>query len=180
MPNDTIEKVELVITAPEPFGNVLMYRMRCRSTLGVLTQLVAQSRKSVIISAPYFQEGYGLSDGPLADSLRSALMRGVNADVLSTGKSLGTLNVALLRREAKGILRLFRPQANIKNARILGSHAKFCVVDGDRAYVGSANMTGPGLADHFEMGLLIGGKIPRQIEEFWNYSIEIGLFKLIG
>jgi phosphatidylserine/phosphatidylglycerophosphate/cardiolipin synthase-like enzyme len=169
-------QVQLVITAPEPYGAALAYRMRCRMTLGVLTQLLAQAKKYVVIAAPFMQAGYGLSRGALADALRAALQRGVNIDVVSTGRSLQTLDMDSLRKDVRGNLRLFQPKANITDEYRLGSHAKFCIADGERAYVGSANLTGPGLSEHLEMGLLVQGDVAQQIDEFWRYSVEIEMF----
>ena len=168
--------VELVITAPEPYGAALAYRTRCRTTLGVLTQLLAQAQKYVVFAAPFLQSGYGLSDGPLAEAMRSALQRGVNVDVVSTAQGLKTLNATRLQRDAQGLLRLFQHYANIEDERNIGSHAKFCIVDETWAYVGSANLTGPGLSRHLEMGLLVQGDVARKIYECWTYSLEIGLF----
>jgi phosphatidylserine/phosphatidylglycerophosphate/cardiolipin synthase-like enzyme len=142
----------------------------------VLTQLLAQSKERVVISAPFLQQGYGLSSGPMATALHAALKRGVTVDVVSTRRSLDTLNVDALRQEAQGRLRLFCPAANVTDETRLGSHAKFCVVDGQRAYVGSANLTGPGLSEHLEIGLLVQGKVAEQIEDLWLYSLEIGIF----
>jgi phosphatidylserine/phosphatidylglycerophosphate/cardiolipin synthase-like enzyme len=73
-------------------------------------------------------------------------------------------------------LRLFRPAVNVEDEERLGSHAKFCVADGQSAYIGSANLTGPGLSEHLEIGLLVKDQTAKQIEEMWHYSIEIGLF----
>jgi len=81
-------QVQLVITAPEPYGAALAHRMRCRMTLGVLTQLLAQAKRYVVIAAPFMQAGYGLSSGTLADALQAALQRGVNVDVAGTGQGL--------------------------------------------------------------------------------------------
>lgn len=39
--------------------------------------------------------------------------------------------------------------------------------------------TGPGLTSQVEMGVLIRGAIARQIEDFWDYAVEIGLFLLV-
>lgn len=172
--------VDLVITPPEPFGAALAERTGCRVTLGVLTQLLAQAQARVVISAPYLQQGYGLSSGPMADALRAALRRGISVDVVSTGRSLDTVDTAWLRQDAQGTLRLFRPAANVTDEMRLGSHAKFCVADGRRAYVGSANLTGPGLSEHLEIGLLVRGKVAKQIEELWFYSVEIGMFVKVG
>jgi phosphatidylserine/phosphatidylglycerophosphate/cardiolipin synthase-like enzyme len=165
-----------VITAPEPYGAELAYRMRCRTTLGVLIQLLAHAQQTVIIAAPFFQAGHGISEGPLADALRQALRRGVNVDILSTGQSLEALDRTHLIDGARGRLRLFRPHANVLDAERLGSHAKFCLADGRAAYVGSANLTSPGLYAQFEMGLLVQGSTSRQISHFWAYCIEAGLF----
>lgn len=134
-----LQEIELVITVPEPYGTSLAYRTRCRTTLGVLTQLLAQSREHVIIAAPFMQAGHGLSDGPLAMAFRSALRRGVQVDVVSSGLSLVTLDRDRLQREAFGCPRFFRPAPNLLDDQRLGSHAKFCVADGESAYVGSAN-----------------------------------------
>src|SRR5512136_2264985 len=123
MLNDPNPLVQLVITAPEPYGAALAHRMRCRMTLGVLTQLLAQAKRYVVIAAPFMQAGYGLSEGVLADALRSALRRGVSVDVVSTGQSLQTLDVAWLRQDAQGRLQLFQPKANMTDEQRLGSHA---------------------------------------------------------
>ena len=95
---------------------------------------------------------------------------------MSTGRSLGNIDRGWLTQQAKGALRLFRPAANIADEERLGSHAKFCVADRQSAYIGSANLTGPGLSEHLEMGLLVRGVIAKQIEEMWHYSVEVGLF----
>ncbi len=152
-------------------------RFRFRMTLGVLTQLLVEARSRVIITSPFFQSGFGLSSGSIAEATEAALNRGVNLDILSTRRSLETVNRSLLtRRRAGGALRLLRPAANVEDDEKLGSHAKFCVADGQNAYIGSANLTGPGLSEHLELGLFLKGDLAKQIEQMWLYSIEIGLF----
>jgi phosphatidylserine/phosphatidylglycerophosphate/cardiolipin synthase-like enzyme len=177
MPTSGVRSVELVITAPPPYGAALAYRTGCRTTLGALTQVIVLAQRQVIIAAPFLQAGHGLSQGPLADALKSALKRGVSVDVVSTRLSLETLNTEHFSQGAHGRLRLFRPQSNIADERLLGSHAKFCVSDGEWAYIGSANLTAPGLASQLEMGLLVQGDIARHIREFWEYALELGLFQ---
>lgn len=165
---------ELVITAPPPFGAELAYRTKSRMTLGVLTELMAQAREHVVIAAPFLQAGQGLSGtGPLSAALRAALQRQVRVDILSTGESLRSLNMTDMVSER---LTFFQPKANLECDHLLGCHAKFCIADRDAAYVGSANLTGPGLATQLEMGLLVRGDVARSIAEFWSYSVDIGLF----
>ncbi|MCG9129342.1 hypothetical protein JT359_17275 [Candidatus Poribacteria bacterium] len=54
----------------------------------------------------------------------------------------------------------------------MGSHAKFCIADETSAYVGSANLTGPGLNENLEMGFLVNGKYAKQVSDFWNFMVE--------
>lgn len=168
--------VQLVITPPGMFGAAFAEHFQFRMTLGVITQLLVEAQRQVIITAPYLQSGYGLSSGSIAEATQAALSRGVNIDIMSTGRSLGNIDSSWLRQQARGTLRLFRPAANVEDEERLGSHAKFCVADGQSAYIGSANLTGPGLSEHLEIGLLVRGHTAKQIEEMWYYSIEIGLF----
>jgi len=168
--------VELVITAPEPPGAFLAYKTRCRTTLGVLSQLLTESKNRVLIGAPFIQPGYGLSDGVLFAAMESALRRGVSVDILSSAISLGHVDRDRLLCGATGNLQLYRPSDTLTVDQRLGSHAKFCVADGTTAYVGSANLTGPGLSSQLELGLLVHGDIAQQIEEFWDYIIEAGIF----
>ena len=176
MNGTTSNSIELVITAPEPHGALLAYKTRCRTTLGVLSQLLAQAKHRVIIAVPFIQTGHGIGDGVLSDALQSALRRGVIVDVVSTGSSLQVIERNRLLQGASGKLQLFRPSVNLTDEQRLGSHAKFCVADGESAYVGSANLTGPGLSGQLELGLLVHGEIAHHIEEFWTYLIEVGIF----
>jgi phosphatidylserine/phosphatidylglycerophosphate/cardiolipin synthase-like enzyme len=176
MNSSTSNTPELVITAPEPHGLLLAYQSRCRTTLGVLCQLLTQASRRVIIASPFIHAGHGLADGVLANAVEAALRHRVNVDVLSTGASLKAIDWNRFLEGDFPKLSLFRPAANVVDEERLGSHAKFCVADGESAYVGSANLTGPGLAGQLEMGLLVHGELARQIEQFWTYLIEIGLF----
>jgi phosphatidylserine/phosphatidylglycerophosphate/cardiolipin synthase-like enzyme len=171
--------VELVITPPSQAGAPLAERFQSRMTLGVLTQLLAEAEQRVLISAPFLQQGYGLSAGPLAIATQAALQRGVNVTIVSTRQSLEYIDPYWLRQNSRGKLQLFSPSANLSAEQKLGSHAKFCVADGRIAYVGSANLTGPGLSENLEIGLLVRGIVAEQIEALWRYSLEIGLFQVI-
>lgn len=166
---------ELVVTIPEPFAALLAYRTRCRSTIGVLVQLIAKAERHIIIAAPFMQSGYGLSSGVLEVALRSSLKRGVNVDLLSTEQSLKTIGQSLQIQNAPGKLQFFHAAAHLEDEKQLGSHAKFCLVDAESAYVGSANLTGRGLSDQIEMGILVHGNVAHQMGEFWDYAIELGL-----
>jgi len=67
----------------------------------------------LVIAAPFFQPGAGLSSGVLNTALKSALKHGLSIDLVSTGQSLLTIDVDGLRRVSTGTLRMFRPVMNV-------------------------------------------------------------------
>lgn len=142
-------EAELVITAPSQLGAKLAYEVGARMTLGVLTELLASSRTALLIAAPFLQRGGPLSSEPLASALQAALERGVLVDIVSTGTGIRNLDSDLFRG-TRAPVRFFQPAANITDTRLLGSHAKICVADGEHAYIGSANLTGPSIMSNLE------------------------------
>lgn len=167
--------IELVLTLPT-LSQSRLYQPDSRSTVGCLTQLMVEAQRHVVIAAPFMQRGHGLSSGPLALALAAALERGLDVDVLGTSEGLSTLVIETLCRRSSGRLRLWEPSHHVADPRDLGSHAKFCIADGQAAYVGSANFTGPGLGDQLEMGILVRGPIAAQIDAFWDLACKTGFF----
>src|SRR6266576_7266667 len=92
---------QLVITAPTPHGIKIAHEVKARTTLGVLTTLIAQAEHNLILVAPFMQIGEGLSREPLAGALISALQRGVIVDLASTRVGLDSLDRDMLRGTAK-------------------------------------------------------------------------------
>lgn len=175
MPEDSNNTVEIVITAPEAFGLALAYSTQCRTTMGVLMQLVVQARKRILIAAPFIQAEYGKSAEILRTALSQAAAGGITLQIISVGTGLRSIAELFGDIKQKSNVRILRPHLELTEGNRLGLHAKFCVVDGARAYVGSANLTGPGLTQHLEMGVLVQGHAAEQVENFWRYCIEIGV-----
>jgi len=167
---------ELVVTVPDPFGTEFAYATRCRTTVGALIEILTSARQRVLLGAPFMQQDRGLSDPRLVGPLRGCLSRGVEVNILGTTAGLNSIDRRSIEAEGASKLRLFRPAANISNSRTLGSHAKFCVADGQYAYVGSANFTGPGIDGQLEMGVLLRGPTARQLASFWAYCLARGIF----
>ncbi len=164
--------VEVVVTVPEPFGAELASRIGVRTTLGVLTELLASARKHVVIAAPFIQGAEGLQAGPLGMGLIAALKRGVNVDLITTGASLAGLALGSLRDLAGRRFRTFQPRGNVEDPRMLGSHAKFCLCDSEHVYIGSANITQKGISGNLEIGVLLHGKPARQIRDLVRALVE--------
>lgn len=167
------EKVELVITPPEQFGIRLAYQFCTRTTLGVLTQLIAQAETHIVIASPFLLLHEGLAISPLLAALRHALDRNILVDVICTGMGIDIFKKGWATVLGSGRVRLFRPKPNIDDERLLGSHAKVLISDGQHAYIGSANLTYPGLTGNLEMGVLVHGNIATQAALFLEYLIDI-------
>lgn len=179
--------VELVITAPEPYASELAYATRARMTIGVLTQLFAEARQKIVIAAPFVQAQAILELGALAEAIRAALSRGVRMDIMSTRANMNLPYLQTFVKSHRQQIRLFYPAFPSADVSKLGSHAKFCIRDEEAAYVGSANLTQPGLGDagsvshqsryHFEMGVLIRGGVATQLYQLWVYTVRYGIFE---
>jgi phosphatidylserine/phosphatidylglycerophosphate/cardiolipin synthase-like enzyme len=170
--------IELVVTAPAQWAQTLAYRTGCRTTIGAIVQLVASAQREVLIAAPFIQRGLGGS-GQIDAALRSALERGVRIRIVSTSRGLQSFGFAGWPSRRPGQLKFFQPAANARDARQVGSHAKFCVVDREQAYIGSANLTGPGMGGHIEAGVLVRGDVAASLQDFWETCLECDLFQEI-
>lgn len=154
----TETRVEVVVTVPEELPRDLLVATAMRTTLGVLVELIAESRSHVVLASPFLQLA-SIYRGPLGLALKTAIARGVVIDVVSMGGSITELDmVALSPQRLPMTIRVSQPRPNLVDADVIGSHAKFCVVDGVSAYIGSANFTENGLTRHFELGTLVRGQ----------------------
>ena len=175
-PTNESDSATFVITLPEEYRAGLAYRANARTTHGVLVQLIAESRHSLVLAAPYMEASALVDDTNLATALCGALERGIHIALVSTWESIRKVNLQSLHECGPSRLRLFQPAANYETTAVLGSHAKFYIVDEVRIYIGSANLTYLGLNRHLEMGVLLQGEIAQQIYQFWQYLCEIGFF----
>ncbi|MCG9129341.1 hypothetical protein JT359_17270 [Candidatus Poribacteria bacterium] len=117
--------VELVITVPEPFGAELPYKTQTRTTLGVLTQLMARAKKKIVLAAPFIQIERSLVNGPIADALQAAIKREVGIDFVSTGQSLQALRQLDWLKSSHNGVRFFRSTTNINHEERLGLMPNF-------------------------------------------------------
>lgn len=171
---------QIVITSPGPDAIHLAHDVRARTTLGVLTTLIAQSKKHLVIASPFVQANEALSKEPLAGALREALKRGVGVEIASTRQGLDNLDHSALVDAATNYINFFRVAEEYPDSSSIGFHAKFCVIDGHSAYVGSANLTRPGMEQHFEMGVLVFDEPAAQVLSIWRHLVEKEFFVEYG
>lgn len=169
---------EFVVTLPQAIGLSLASRTGARTTLGVLTELIASAREKVVLGAPFMQGEESLLAGPVGIAIRAALKRGVHFDLISTGASLANLVPRAFGPKQAGRVCLYRPKENMLDERFIGSHAKFCISDVANCYVGSANFTQRGITNQLEIGVLLHGRVARQIHAFIERLLQSGFFKV--
>lgn len=161
-----LEDIEFVITAPGNFAAVITYENLVRQTHGVLVDMFMSAKKYIVIASPYLKD-LKIANPHLQRVLMHAMSRGVHLSILSTKSAIE--EVRLGQYDLKNTINLYVPVSHFENDKIIGSHAKFCIVDGKYVYLGSANFTFSGLNKQFEMGIYSEGKLAKQVESFWEY-----------
>lgn len=126
-----------------------------RHTAGVLLDLVDRATQQIRLAAPFVDPD---AVDFLSDSLVGAGRRSVAVAVI-TSVGQGVHFAGLARRwngdpDVRGPLRVSEVRTHLSS---LGSHAKVLVVDSERGYVGSANLTAAGLGRHVEVGVELAG-----------------------
>jgi phosphatidylserine/phosphatidylglycerophosphate/cardiolipin synthase-like enzyme len=118
--------------------------------------LIDGATQRVMLISPYL-EPKGI--GRLLEPLIRALHRGVGVALITHGaelqSSLASLSIEELRRASSGLAGSFAVYSAVESEDVL-LHVKLIIADSDRMIVGSANLTGKGLALNFEAGVLLG------------------------
>jgi phosphatidylserine/phosphatidylglycerophosphate/cardiolipin synthase-like enzyme len=158
------------LVASLPGGTALPSGLR-HTTGETLIQLVIQATTMLRLAAPFI-DGPGLSF--LSDALAAATMRGVALEILLPTRSthaddaLDELTVTVRRLGASENLRVSRLRLDAPWA-----HLKVVTSDSTAAYIGSANVTGAGIAGHnLELGVLVRGPKVAVVEEILNLYRE--------
>lgn len=151
------ERVELVATGPRT------WLVPVRSSEEVLLDLIGRSRRRLlVVSFATFR----------VPSVRAALVgaldRGVAVTMLMEDAELGELRAANAYADLAPRVRMLAwpaQQRGGEGALRPKMHAKAAVVDGEIAFITSANLTGAGLEHNMELGTLItGGDVPVTLE----------------
>jgi phosphatidylserine/phosphatidylglycerophosphate/cardiolipin synthase-like enzyme len=156
----TDDSWEPVLSVPP--GSSLPHGVR-RTTGETLVGLVAEAHRTLRFVAPFFDQ---IGARYLAGAIAAATARGVNVQLYLPPD-------AAIKAPALAVLREALEQEGVpKRVRIVAApdgvpwpHLKVMVSDGIAAYVGSANVTGPGLGGrNLEFGVLVRGPQARVID----------------
>jgi len=158
---DLEEPWDLVASLP---SNTVLPSGLHRTTGETLMQLVIEARKSLKLAAPYIDRA-GLSF--LGEALAAATTRGVVLEILLPTRSthaddaLSDLEQTIRRNGSIDHFRVSRLRLDAPWA-----HLKVMTSDSAAAYIGSANITGAGLAGpNLELGVLVRGRNVPAIEQ---------------
>ncbi|HSH78865.1 MAG TPA: phospholipase D-like domain-containing protein, partial [Herpetosiphonaceae bacterium] len=126
-----------------------------RDLRATLVDLVLSARDRIVLAAPFWDR---VTVDELAELLDRRLAAGVRLDILTrSAPAIGDGDTALVERLGPhASLRLYRWYER-NSADLFGTqtfHIKAAVIDdGERAYLGSANMTAGGLRSRMELGV---------------------------
>jgi phosphatidylserine/phosphatidylglycerophosphate/cardiolipin synthase-like enzyme len=144
-----------------------------------ILDVVNHARRELLMTSPFMQE-QGVRH--LISAVVQALHRGVSVTILTHGAedlaSAQSVAVEEIRREAErlgGWLSVYT--AATPNGSLL--HAKLVVADHERVIIGSANLTGPGLAVNLEAGVVLGRAHASEASRTIQRLIEAGLARKV-
>ncbi len=139
-----------VVTLPSEL-RVLLNPPPIRQTAGVLLELVDSAQAQIRLAAPYVDPR---AVRFLSESLIDAGGRGVAVSMVTSEGQAALFGDMAREWVGRGGLRVTEVRTALSP---IGSHAKVLVVDDERGYVGSANLTAAGLGRHVEIGVELAG-----------------------
>ena len=141
-------------------------------------EIITQADRSLFMSVPFIFISSDMAASSLVAALNQAVERSVRIEIVSTLESIDNLKIALPRLVAHHSVSLLRPKVELTDST-LGSHAKVFIADDDHGYIGSANLTDPGLMNNLEMGVMVRGTIARSAIGFWKELEKLGFLERV-
>jgi len=158
---DVTSAWSLVVTLPPSMEPSVDGPGSTPETEAAIVGLLDSARRAVVMTAPFTDAA---AAARLAEAILDCGRRGVDVSMMtSPGRGTAFDKVAARWPRAALAGAEFRclEGGSVAGGGI-GSHAKVCLVDGVRAYIGSANLTAAGLGRQFEVGALVeGGQVER-------------------
>ncbi|WP_323174102.1 phospholipase D-like domain-containing protein [Natrialba sp. PRR66] len=161
------EEFELLCTLPEEdpqFEYLHPVDFGLEQITSRLLELCGRASCRIVLLSPFIE-----SEGVewLIPGLRSAIQRGVSIDFISKDLEMGSPNSHALdslinadQGQTPGSLRIFdyyEPPEDREVYPLYTLHCKLLLVDGERAYIGSANFTENAFSRYLEVGTILEG-----------------------
>lgn len=149
------------------------------SIIGQMVDMLAEAEETATIVNPFFtHDGLEL----LLDALVDVTARGVSLTLLtrdldcgdgSNRSAVGHIQDEISRYGSPEKFDIFEIDTDVFDTSL---HAKAIIADGDRAYVGSANLTDQSLKKAVELGLYLEGRPAREVADYIDRCSESDLF----
>lgn len=173
-------RFEIVGNVPSEIVGDASRHCGMRSIYGAINELFCDASESMYVLNPFFDKR---AINLMKDMFVNALTKGVNVNLIvrelvtmdrNSFESVRDLLELIKERDSLDKFKLYEfVKRKSDNFSVTGFHAKLIVIDGGRkAYIGSANLTGYGLLENMELGVLIEGP---KAEVF--YKLLRGLIK---
>lgn len=161
------EKCELVATVPNNF------KVKMRKTKTVITELILNAQRSITLT------GYSISDyfSEMIDVIVNKSKQGIyiNLYVNDVDKHRNQIDKLLLYAGKYIKIYNYNRQNDDKMAAL---HAKIIVVDGNKSFISSANLSYHGIQGNIEMGVLLESEMKaKHIEEILKTLKSLKVFK---
>jgi len=170
------ESPRLVWTLPA--RHPMAQKVGCSYTEAILG-VIGCAKSELVMTSPFIQE-HGISS--LMQALVDALGRGVKLTVLTHHAedlaSSQSVAIEELRREAVRLKKtLWVYTADVPTGSML--HAKLVIADEEAMVLGSANLTGPGLEQNMEAGVMLAAREAKEAKRVVAELASIGLVRLV-
>lgn len=143
--------------------------------LGVIRRTLLESKSHVVILNPFFDEG-GVTE--IIDNLKELLNRGIRVSIVTrylSGKNDKNRKLLKALLENSFVHKHLKLYEFVSDKGWKDLHAKAIIIDnGERAYVGSANLTNFSLGENFEIGVLIEGIEAKRLNDLFKFIISSG------
>ncbi len=166
----TLEKLTIVESVPLETEAVLDHE-NIANAAQLWPQLVQQAKKSIDWAMFYASEKEGAALTPVVEGLLAAASKGVQVRIVADASFYKTYPETLDRLAAAGIT---VHKWDVKSATKGVMHAKYFIVDGQIAYIGSQNFDYRSLEHVYETGLLIENEeVARRLTKLFEQDIQV-------
>lgn len=171
-----MNKTGLVVTAPGSLERDFVKDLGTRTTAGTLVDLIHRSKKELLVATPFLTaEPEYMGGESVFSAIKAASSRGVMVRLFLSNEGGRAFVHTGLKKAFKNSQVFVPSRLHVPDGQ-LGSHAKVMVADQSSAYVGSANMTTPGLHGHLEIGVLVEGELAAQCRDLIERLVGAGFF----
>jgi phosphatidylserine/phosphatidylglycerophosphate/cardiolipin synthase-like enzyme len=166
--------VHLIATLPDSLPLGADVRHSIPSLAASLHRLITEAKREIIVLTPFFEQ---VGFNRLESALLAAADHGVTITIITQQlRDLTSINHRVLQglsQKAADVslsshFSFYEYQQMNDGRAIMAAHAKILLADGEKAYLGSANLTEHGMARLVEVGVILQGLPVRLLRQIFQ------------